>query len=79
MSEKQPDFQKAPYIVEETAGTKYYCLCGMTDNQPYCDGSHQGSGIAPMKVVIEKDRRCAYCGCRQSSELPFCDGTHSTI
>jgi CDGSH-type Zn-finger protein len=74
-----PEFQKAPYIVDETAGKKFYCRCGRSDNQPYCDGSHKGTGITPMVVEIEKDRRVAYCGCRQSDELPFCDGTHSTL
>lgn len=71
--------QKRPYVVQETAGTKYYCMCGNTKNDPYCDGSHKGSGITPMKVEIAEDRHCAYCGCRQSQELPFCDGTHTTL
>lgn len=79
MDAKQPHFQKAPYIVDETAGTKHYCMCGRSDNQPYCDGSHQGTGIAPMKVEIEKDGRVAYCGCRQSANPPFCDGTHKDL
>lgn len=79
MENKNPDFQKKPYIVQETAGTKYYCQCGRSSNQPYCDGSHKGTGITPMKVEIASDRRCAYCGCRQSGELPFCDGTHTTL
>jgi len=72
-------FQKRPYIVEETAGEKFYCLCGKSNNQPYCDGSHKGSETKPMIVEIQENRRCAYCGCRQSQELPFCDGTHATL
>ncbi len=76
---KNPEFQNSPYIVHETAGKRFYCRCGKTNNQPFCDGSHKGTGITPMVVDIEKDRRVAYCGCRQSGELPFCDGTHSTL
>lgn len=76
---QNPEFKKSPYVVNETAGIKFYCMCGKSDSQPYCDGSHKGSGITPMKVEIEKDRRCAYCGCRQSGELPFCDGTHTVL
>ena len=77
--QRNPDFPKRPYIVNETAGKKYYCQCGFSKNQPYCDGSHKGTGITPLMVDIPEDRRCAYCGCRQSSELPFCDGTHAVL
>lgn len=76
---KEPNYPKQPYVIQESAGTKFYCVCGLSDNQPYCDGSHKGTGCAPMKVEIEADRRCAYCGCRQSKELPFCDGSHSYL
>lgn len=74
----EADYPNAPILVEETAGTKFYCTCGVSASQPYCDGSHKGTGCAPLKVEIEDDRRVAYCGCRQSGKLPFCDGSHSS-
>ncbi|MGI6457602.1 MAG: CDGSH iron-sulfur domain-containing protein [bacterium] len=76
---KNPVYQNKPYIVNETAGTKLICTCGLSSNQPYCDGSHKGTGKKPCVVKIEKDRRVAYCGCCSSREMPFCDGTHSIL
>ncbi|MBD3265656.1 CDGSH iron-sulfur domain-containing protein [bacterium] len=73
------EYPKSPIIVEETAGTKWYCMCGHSKNQPYCDGSHKDTPDRPMRVEVKEDKRCAYCGCRQSKELPFCDGTHQII
>jgi CDGSH-type Zn-finger protein len=74
---KEPYLPRQPFVVQETKGTKYYCVCGLSDNQPYCDGSHKVTHYKPIKVEIENDRRVAYCGCRLSDELPFCDGSHS--
>ncbi len=71
--------QNKPYIIDETAGTKYICVCNKSQTKPYCDGAHKGTGRTPMRVVIPEDKRCAYCGCGQSNHFPFCDGTHSTL
>ncbi len=71
--------QGQPYVLDETAGTKYYCRCGRSNNQPYCDSSHEGTEFTPIKVKIDEDGTVAYCGCRRSGDLPFCDGTHSSL
>lgn len=71
--------QKKPYIVKESAGQKYWCACGKSKNQPYCDGSHTGSGIEPIAYNIEADKKIAWCGCKHSNKKPICDGTHSKI
>jgi len=71
--------QNKPIVVSEKAGKKCICVCGESKNTPYCDGSHKGTGMKPLLVDIEADRRVAWCACTQSGELPFCDGTHTTL
>jgi len=74
--------QKSPYVREEKAGSKKaWCACGLSANQPFCDGSHarEKTGLSPVMVVVEKDGKCAWCGCKQSGSKPFCDGTHRTL
>lgn len=72
--------QKAPYAVEVEAGKNYFwCACGKSANQPFCDGSHKGSDFAPVKYRAEKDGKAFFCGCKASSKSPLCDGTHSKL
>ncbi len=71
--------QKAPYVIDEKAGNKYWCSCGESKNQPYCDGSHQVSDFVPVEVEITEDKKVAWCGCKQSANGAFCDGTHAKL
>ncbi len=71
--------QKRAYVVEESPGTKFWCACGRSSNQPYCDGSHKGTGIVPVKVEITEQKKVYWCGCKQSKKEPFCDGTHRDL
>jgi CDGSH-type Zn-finger protein len=71
--------QRGPYAVELSPGDYYYCACGKSQNQPFCDGSHQGSEFAPIKISITKAETKYLCGCRQSKNLPFCDGSHQSL
>jgi CDGSH iron-sulfur domain-containing protein 3 len=71
--------QKFPYLIEEEPGTRFWCACGQSLKQPYCDGSHKGTGFEPVKVEIEKKRRVAWCGCKFSGRPPFCDGSHGEL
>lgn len=69
--------QDHPYPVEVKAGEKYFwCACGLSKNQPFCDGSHKGSGMAPQAFTPETDGTVYLCGCRRTGKEPFCDGTH---
>jgi CDGSH-type Zn-finger protein len=71
--------QKMPYLRDETPGVKKWCACGLSKNQPYCDGSHAGTGIEPVVVEIKEARRVAWCGCKYTGRPPFCDGSHGEL
>lgn len=73
--------QKGPYVKDETPGTKAWCACGHSANQPYCDGSHGrlNTGMRPVVVNIETAKKVAWCGCKRSGSKPFCDGTHNKL
>ena len=72
--------QKAPYLVEVEAGRSYFwCSCGRSEKQPFCDGSHKGTTFSPMKFEAEKNKQLFFCGCKQTDKRPFCDGAHSKL
>ncbi len=72
--------QKAPYPVEVEAGKTYYwCACGRSKAQPFCDGSHKGTGLTPVAHTPGKAGTLYFCGCKASRKAPLCDGTHKTL
>lgn len=71
--------QKGPYIIEVEAGDYWWCACGKSRNQPYCDGSHKGTEFTPVNVKINEKKKVAWCGCKHSSDKPFCDGSHKKL
>lgn len=71
--------QKKPFVLEVEPGKYAWCACGKSSNQPYCDGSHKGSGYRPVIEEIAEKKKIAWCGCRHSGKVPFCDGTHKNI
>ncbi|WP_127901041.1 CDGSH iron-sulfur domain-containing protein [Solirhodobacter olei] len=72
--------QKAPFRVELEAGKTYFwCACGQSKNQPFCDGSHKGTGFTPVKLQAEEGKSAWLCGCKHSANAPFCDGTHKGL
>ena len=80
MSEEAVIAQKAPYPVEVAEGKTYYwCACGRSKNQPFCDGSHKGTGITPIKYEAEKKEWVWFCGCKQTGNAPLCDGSHKAL
>lgn len=69
-----------PIPVELKAGQEYYyCTCGKSANQPFCDGSHKGTDFVPKAFVAEDDGEAYLCQCKQSADAPFCDGSHAKV
>jgi mannose-6-phosphate isomerase-like protein (cupin superfamily)/CDGSH-type Zn-finger protein len=72
--------QPKPYLVTLEGGRTYFwCACGRSATQPFCDGSHQGTGIVPRKVVAARTEEVLLCGCKQTGGAPFCDGAHTNL
>ena len=72
--------QKAPFPVEVAEGKDYYwCSCGGSSKQPFCDGSHKDTGFTPTKYTAEKTGTVYFCGCRHSAKSPRCDGAHQKL
>jgi CDGSH-type Zn-finger protein len=72
--------QKAPYNFTVEEGKRYFwCACGRSSNQPFCDGSHKGTTLSPVPYIAAKTEELWFCGCKATGEKPFCDGTHNTL
>ncbi|MBI2890497.1 MAG: CDGSH iron-sulfur domain-containing protein [Nitrospirae bacterium] len=80
MDEPKPVMaQKSPYGVELKPGRYAWCRCGRSNKQPFCDGSHRGTGFSPVLFEVTEPKTYWLCGCKHTKGQPFCDGTHKTL
>ncbi len=72
--------QKSPFRVEVEAGRAYWwCVCGRSAGQPFCDGSHKATSMTPVKWVADRSGPAWFCGCKQTLAPPMCDGSHKAL
>jgi len=73
-------WQGTPFFVEVKAGdSKAFCMCGLSKNGPFCDGSHSGTDQKPEVIKFDADKNVMVCGCQQSKRRPLCDGSHNRL
>ena len=72
--------KKGPYVVElEQGKTYFWCACGKSENQPFCDGSHKDTNLEPLKFEVDEQKKYGLCGCKHTKNAPFCDREHSKL
>lgn len=79
MSEKPAVPQTSPYPVDVEPGTYWWCACGRSARQPFCDGSHKGSSFSPVRYDATEAKTVWFCGCKATGNAPLCDGSHSRL
>lgn len=80
MSDEAVPAQHGPYQTELEEGKSYFwCACGRSAKQPFCDGSHAGTGIQPVRFKAETGGTVNLCGCKGTDDPPYCDGSHNLL
>ena len=80
MSDEAVVASKMPLSVEVAAGKTYYwCSCGRSKKQPFCDGAHKGTDFKPVAFTAERSEVVHLCGCKRTKDQPFCDGSHQEL
>jgi CDGSH iron-sulfur domain-containing protein 3 len=80
MSDDAVVAQKGPYQMALEADKPYFwCTCGRSQKQPFCDGNHKGTTFLPQKFSVAAAATYNLCGGKTSDDKPFCDGTHNML
>ncbi len=78
--EKPVIADRKPIAVTLNSGDEYYwCACGRSKNQPFCDGSHRGTTFAPLRFAAKESGEAFLCMCKHTDNAPYCDGTHARL
>ena len=72
-------FDCKPAVLTLDPGEYWWCGCGRSKVQPFCDGSHKGTGLAPLRFPVTERRTVALCNCKHTANAPFCDGSHARL
>ncbi|MGB8701748.1 MAG: CDGSH iron-sulfur domain-containing protein [Thermosynechococcaceae cyanobacterium] len=70
---------KKPVVLDLEPGRYWWCSCGQSQNQPFCDGAHQGTEFTPQEMVLTEPQKVALCLCKHTQNSPFCDGAHAKL
>jgi CDGSH-type Zn-finger protein len=71
--------QRSPFAVELAPGDYWWCQCGQSRRQPFCDGSHKATAFTPVKFSVSEAQKVWLCGCKRTAGKPFCDGSHKKL
>lgn len=71
--------QKGPFVDHCAPGKYAWCRCQRSASYPYCDGSHRGSDVTPLKITFDQPRTVVWCACGTTNNPPFCDGSHCRL
>jgi len=72
-------FDKKPVVMELEPGTYYWCSCGQSSKQPFCNGAHKGTDFTPLAFELTTPKTVALCNCKHTANQPFCDGSHTGL
>ncbi|MEB3356533.1 MAG: CDGSH iron-sulfur domain-containing protein [Synechococcales bacterium] len=72
-------FATKPMVMELEPGIYHWCTCGLSEKQPFCNGSHKGTSFTPLAFEVAEKKQVALCLCKQTANAPFCDGSHHKL